>query len=28
VPLTLLGLTGIRSRTVTGTATAELTQQP
>ena len=28
VPLTLLSLTGIRTRTVTGVATAELTQQP
>ena len=28
VPLTLLAFTGLRTRTVTGTATAELTQQP
>jgi Flp pilus assembly protein TadG len=28
VPLTLLALSGIRSRTVIGTATAQLTQQP
>jgi Flp pilus assembly protein TadG len=28
VPLTLLTFTGLRTRTVTGTATAELTQQP
>jgi Flp pilus assembly protein TadG len=28
VPLTLLTFTGMRTRTVTGTATAELTQQP
>lgn len=28
VPLTLLTFTGLRSRTVTGTATAVLTQQP
>ena len=28
VPLTLLALTGIRTRTVVGTATATLTQQP
>ena len=28
VPLTLLAFTGLRSRTVTGTATAVLTQQP
>lgn len=28
VPLTLLALTGLRSRTVVGTATATLTQQP
>lgn len=28
IPLTLLALTGIRFKTVTGTAVAELTQQP
>jgi Flp pilus assembly protein TadG len=28
VPLTLLTFTGLRTQTVTGTATAELTQQP
>ena len=28
VPLTLLAFTGLRTRTFTGTATAELTQQP